>query len=58
LVERYSNHIFAARIKKAAQFLTKLIEFHAKAAKNIAENFGRKHTSLYLCTPILKMGWR
>jgi hypothetical protein len=28
----------------------------AKAGKKSSNNFGRKHTSLYLCTPILKNG--
>jgi len=34
------------------------LKFTPKAGKKSSNNFGEKHTSLYLCTPILKMGWQ
>jgi hypothetical protein len=42
--------------KKRDKFFTNELKFKPKAIKKVAENFGRKHTSLYLCTPILKNG--
>jgi hypothetical protein len=32
------------------------LKFTPEAGKKSSNNFGRKHTSLYLCTPILKNG--
>jgi hypothetical protein len=32
------------------------LKFKPKATKKCRRNFGRKHTSLYLCTPKLKNG--
>jgi len=32
------------------------LKFTPKAGKKSSDNFGRKHTSLYLCTPKLKNG--
>jgi len=43
-------------LKKGQEFFENKLKFKPKAIKKIAENFGRKHTSLYLCTPILKNG--
>jgi hypothetical protein len=42
--------------KKRDKFFENKLKFKPKATKKVAENFGRKHTSLYLCTPILKNG--
>jgi hypothetical protein len=43
-------------LKKGFKFLENKLKFKPKAIKKYSRNFGRKHTSLYLCTPILKNG--
>ena len=43
-------------LKKGDKFFTNKLKFKPKAGKKLANNFGRKHTSLYLCTPKLKNG--
>jgi len=43
-------------LKKGGQFFKNKLKFKPKATKKCRRNFGRKHTSLYLCTPKLKNG--
>jgi hypothetical protein len=43
-------------LKKGDKFFENKLKFKSKAIKKYSRNFGRKHTSLYLCTPKLKNG--
>jgi hypothetical protein len=51
--------VFLPPLKKfGVSSLQNKLKFIPKAGKKSSNNFGRKHTSLYLCTPILKNGWQ